>query len=77
MSTKQLSLRDFATPPVSAAVAILEFGRLIQEEDQRRIDDRNPALFGCTPWNSTSMTLALAEECAYGQITLCPLHPQH
>jgi hypothetical protein len=43
MSTKQLSLRDIATPPVSAAIAILEFGRLIQEEDQRRIAARKPS----------------------------------
>ena len=44
MSSKQLSLTDSATPPVSAAVAILEFGRLLFEEGQRRSTDRKPSL---------------------------------
>jgi hypothetical protein len=42
MSSKQLSLPDIAAPPASAAVAILEFGRLLQEEDQRHNANRNP-----------------------------------
>ena len=40
MSTKQLSLPEIAEP---AAVAILEFGRLLQEEDQRHNANRNPS----------------------------------
>src|SRR6266478_6442789 len=39
MSSKQLSLTDIAAPPVSAAAAILEFGRTMHEEEQRCIDD--------------------------------------
>ena len=43
MSSKQPPRADIAAPPVSAAVAILEFGRLLQEEDQRHNANRNPS----------------------------------
>jgi ATP-dependent Clp protease ATP-binding subunit ClpX len=43
MSSKQPPRADIAAPPVSAAVAILEFGRLLFEEDQRQHAARKPA----------------------------------
>jgi ATP-dependent Clp protease ATP-binding subunit ClpX len=43
MSSKQPPRADTAAPPVSAAAVILDYGRLLHEEDQRRNTDRNPA----------------------------------